>query len=89
MTDEPFDTCPVCGGNVKRLIGSGAGIIFRGSGFYCTDYRDSPSGGGNGKTGGNADKSGDASATGAKAAAGSGETKAASKSETKKEAGAS
>lgn len=33
--------CPVegCGGKVKRLLGTGAGIIFKGSGFYETDYR--------------------------------------------------
>ena len=31
--------CPRCGGRVKRLIGTGAGIIFKGSGFYETDYR--------------------------------------------------
>ena len=31
--------CPRCGGKVKRLIGTGAGIIFKGSGFYETDYR--------------------------------------------------
>ncbi|MFH1037434.1 MAG: FmdB family zinc ribbon protein [PVC group bacterium] len=31
--------CPLCGGKVKRLIGTGAGIIFKGSGFYQTDYR--------------------------------------------------
>ena len=38
----PIKTCPVCGKNkVKRLIGSGGGVIFKGSGFYCTDYRDS------------------------------------------------
>lgn len=39
MTDEPLKVCPECSGIVKRLIGSGAGIIFKGSGFYCTDYR--------------------------------------------------
>lgn len=39
MTDEPLTICPVCGGNVRRLIGSGAGFIFKGSGFYQTDYR--------------------------------------------------
>ena len=38
MTDEPLDECPSCGGKVKRLIGKGAGIIFRGSGFYANDY---------------------------------------------------
>ena len=31
--------CPNCGGTAKRMIGAGAGIIFRGSGFYQTDYR--------------------------------------------------
>src|SRR4051794_5155007 len=32
--------CPECGKNtVKRLLGTGAGIIFKGSGFYTTDYR--------------------------------------------------
>lgn len=31
--------CPECGGKVERLIGSGSGIIFKGSGFYATDYK--------------------------------------------------
>ena len=31
--------CPKCEGKIERLIGSGAGIIFKGSGFYQTDYR--------------------------------------------------
>jgi len=39
MTDNLLQECPECDGNLKRLIGSGAGIIFQGSGFYCTDYR--------------------------------------------------
>lgn len=39
---EPIRKCPECGKNkVKRLIGIGAGMIFKGSGFYITDYRDS------------------------------------------------
>lgn len=42
MSDEPLEKCPTCSEPVKRLIGSGAGIIFKGSGFYCTDYRSSP-----------------------------------------------
>jgi len=41
MTDPPADRCPDCGGPVRRKIGSGAGIIFKGSGFYATDYRSS------------------------------------------------
>ena len=39
MTAAPIKTCPDCGGKVKRLIGAGAGIIFKGNGFYTTDYR--------------------------------------------------
>lgn len=39
MKDEPITECPRCSRAVKRLIGSGAGIIFKGSGFYATDYK--------------------------------------------------
>jgi putative FmdB family regulatory protein len=40
MRDAPLTTCPKCGqATVKRLIGRGAGIIFKGSGFYETDYK--------------------------------------------------
>ena len=39
MTDERLKKCPECKGKVKRLLGTGAGIIFKGSGFYETDYR--------------------------------------------------
>lgn len=38
ITEEPMKHCPHCGGKVKRLI-SGAGIIFKGSGFHVTDYK--------------------------------------------------
>ncbi|NMB81215.1 MAG: zinc ribbon domain-containing protein [Ignavibacteria bacterium] len=39
ITEEPVTECPKCKGNVKRLIGMGAGPIFKGSGFYQTDYK--------------------------------------------------
>lgn len=39
ITDKPLDKCPKCNKQVRRLIGSGAGIIFKGPGFYATDYR--------------------------------------------------
>ena len=39
IMDKPLSKCPKCGGKVRRLIGTGAGILFKGSGFYQTDYR--------------------------------------------------
>ncbi len=39
IKDAPKKTCPKCRGKVKRLLGTGAGLIFKGSGFYVTDYR--------------------------------------------------
>lgn len=39
MTESPRKRCPRCKGKVQRLIGKGAGIIFKGSGFYETDYK--------------------------------------------------
>jgi len=40
ITASPIKKCPECGkSKLKRLIGTGAGIIFKGSGFYETDYR--------------------------------------------------
>lgn len=39
MTAELIKECEECKGNVRRLIGAGAGIIFKGSGFYVNDYK--------------------------------------------------
>jgi putative FmdB family regulatory protein len=47
MKDKAFETCPESSclmetwgkGKVRRLLGTGAGLIFKGSGFYITDYR--------------------------------------------------
>ncbi len=44
IKDEPLKTCPKCGGAVKRLISTGVGLIFKGSGFYITDYKNKESG---------------------------------------------
>ena len=43
MNDAKLTQCPEveCGGEVRRLLGTGGGIIFKGSGFYQTDYRSS------------------------------------------------
>jgi putative FmdB family regulatory protein len=43
MKDDPLRICPQCGKEIRRLINSGMGLIFKGSGFYVTD---------NSKTGG-------------------------------------
>lgn len=41
ITANPLKKCPSCGKmKLNRLIGTGAGVIFKGSGFYETDYRD-------------------------------------------------
>lgn len=42
ITAEPIKVCPQCNGEVKRIIGPGLGPIFKGKGFYQTDYK-SPS----------------------------------------------
>lgn len=39
ITAAPVKTCPQCKGRVARLLSGGAGIIFKGSGFYQTDYK--------------------------------------------------
>ena len=39
ITAEPLTKCPKCSGKVRRLIGTGNGFLFKGSGFYITDYR--------------------------------------------------
>ncbi len=54
--DAPRQRCPRCRGKVRRLIGGGVGIAFKGSGFYVTDSRKSDGGaqksGGDGKAAG-------------------------------------
>lgn len=39
MSEPPIEKCPECGAPAERLLSAGAGILFRGSGFYITDYR--------------------------------------------------
>jgi putative FmdB family regulatory protein len=41
MSDDPLERCPSCNTlSLKRKIGLGAGIIFKGGGFYETDFKD-------------------------------------------------
>ena len=39
MSETPRKTCPVCKRVVRRLVSGGSGLIFKGSGFYLTDYK--------------------------------------------------
>jgi putative FmdB family regulatory protein len=39
MSDPPEATCPKCGGKAERQLSGGHGIVFKGSGFYETDYK--------------------------------------------------
>lgn len=52
MSDPPLVACPKCKKHaLSRIIGGGAGIVFKGSGFYITDYKGKrPSGTSSGKT---------------------------------------
>ncbi|MFM1746578.1 MAG: hypothetical protein RLZZ188_244 [Verrucomicrobiota bacterium] len=53
IKDEPLVQCPKCKKKkLKRLVGSGAGLIFKGTGFYITDYKKKTGGGGEAKSGG-------------------------------------
>lgn len=50
IKDEPLSRCPKCKSAVRRVINGGMGVIFKGSGFYTTDYKKSSAlTGGNGK----------------------------------------
>lgn len=61
MKDAPLKKCPKCGKqSLKRLVGAGAGLIFKGTGFYITDYKKKSgqpdSGGGEKSSSGSSDK---------------------------------
>jgi putative FmdB family regulatory protein len=52
IKDEPLVQCPKCKKRkLKRLVGSGAGLIFKGTGFYITDYKKKSGGGGESSSG--------------------------------------
>jgi putative FmdB family regulatory protein len=39
MSEDPLRVCTVCGAPAERIMSSGGGLLFKGSGFYITDYR--------------------------------------------------
>ena len=43
IASEPISVCPKCNAHVQRKISGGSGLIFKGSGFYITDYKNSKS----------------------------------------------
>ena len=43
ITQPPLRKCIYCGARPERLIGAGVGLIFKGTGFYATDYKKKPS----------------------------------------------
>ena len=45
MSEPPRTVCPRCQGRLSRLISGGVGLIFKGSGFYITDYKRKNNGG--------------------------------------------
>src|SRR3954447_15053402 len=85
MSEEPLKECPKCGKQeLRRVFGTGAAVLFKGSGFYGTDYRSESykkaakadqeagakgSGGTNGTTGGNGASGNEASGKGKKGGA--------------------
>ena len=78
ITEKPIRKCPECGRKkARRLLGAGAGIIFRGSGFYQTDYRSEDY-----KARAKAESGGDGRDTGSKASEDKGSSGDAKKSKT-------
>jgi putative FmdB family regulatory protein len=60
MRDEPLSKCPKCKkAGLKRLVGGGAGLIFKGTGFYITDYKNKGGGKGGESKSGEAKPAGD------------------------------
>ena len=75
MRDEPLKKCPQCKkAGLKRLVGGGAGLIFKGTGFYITDYKNK----GTGKSEAGKSEGGGADAGGKSDGAKPAETKASS-----------
>lgn len=87
MSEEPRTPCPECGEEAQRLISGGAGLIFKGDGFYITDYRSeaykkaaSSDKEAASKDTTSGEKSGSTAESGGKSGAGSGSDKASGKS---------
>jgi len=51
IKDEPLEQCPDTGQKVKRIISGGGGVVYKGDGFYITDYKNKVNGKSAGKNG--------------------------------------
>ncbi len=79
MSDEPGAACPECGAAAERILSGGAGFIFKGDGFYITDYRsDAYKKAKASDVAGGSSSSGDSSDKAASASKGSSESKSSS-----------
>ncbi len=80
ISDEALKTCPETGQNVKRVITGGSGVVYKGSGWYVTDYKNRSGNGANGSNsstnGADPSSAGKASVPGGASANGSAENKA-------------
>jgi putative FmdB family regulatory protein len=86
MKEEPLIKCPNCGKNeLKKLIGSGSSVIFKGSGFYQTDYKKKHVS--SGKTGSSSTPESSGTPSAAESKGASVKTSNEKKSESKKETG--
>lgn len=84
MSDPPVTECPSCHAEAQRKISGGAGLVFKGSGFYITDYR------GEGyKKAAESDKSGGSSSSSSESSAPKTESKPAPKSDSSSSGGSS
>ena len=85
MSDKPVATCPKCRSRARRVISGGGGFLFKGGGFYITDYRSDDYKKKASAESGSSEKGGDAksSAPAEKSSAKSGSTKSGQKSGTK------
>ncbi len=75
MSDDALKTCPETGQRVKRVITGGGGVVYKGSGWYVTDYKNRSANGAS-ATDGNTNGNGNAPAAGTESAAGSTGSKA-------------
>ncbi|HVO38579.1 MAG TPA: FmdB family zinc ribbon protein [Spirochaetia bacterium] len=94
IKDEPLSRCPVCKSAVKRVINGGMGVIFKGSGFYTTDYKKSSAlTGANGSSGKDkekgSEKSGESTGSSEKGSSGKSSSEKSSSEKPKEKAAAS